>query len=166
MSEYLTSEEAASRLRISPKTLANWRVQQVGPSYCKLGGHVRYAIDDLDRYVNGARAEVRPNTAKRSPDRDGERAYIELFAGLSRRAQTALRYRDINSIEELRALRPENLVGTPNCGPQTIKEILRAVASCSPPTPKKATDPLDGEIERLVKAYGFKRVLCAIGNLV
>lgn len=40
--ELLTPEEAAEFLRISPRTLSNWRMQGKGPAYRKIGARVVY----------------------------------------------------------------------------------------------------------------------------
>lgn len=55
MTTHLTSAELATRWRIHPKTLSNWRVQGRGPAYVKLGGdgrtmRVLYRIEDVERY--------------------------------------------------------------------------------------------------------------------
>jgi Helix-turn-helix domain len=46
---YLTPKELAERYRdtISPRTLANWRSQKVGPSYVKIGGRVLYSLSSV-----------------------------------------------------------------------------------------------------------------------
>lgn len=48
--KYLLPKEAGLILRVSPKTLANWRWRGTGPKYRKHGGTVVYCIDDLERY--------------------------------------------------------------------------------------------------------------------
>lgn len=40
--ELLTPSELASRLSVSTKTLANWRVRGEGPKFKKIGASVRY----------------------------------------------------------------------------------------------------------------------------
>ncbi len=40
----LTTTEAASYLRVSGQTLANWRTQGKGPPFCKVGGRVAYRL--------------------------------------------------------------------------------------------------------------------------
>lgn len=49
-SKYLLPKEASRILRVSPKTLANWRWRGTGPKYRKHGGTVVYSIDDIERY--------------------------------------------------------------------------------------------------------------------
>jgi hypothetical protein len=56
-SELLTPREAAAALRISPKTLAGWRLLDgVGPRWAKLGtsptSPIRYARDELNKFIN------------------------------------------------------------------------------------------------------------------
>lgn len=53
--EWLTPREVATKLRVHPGTLANWRHQGVGPKYTKLSpapnSPVRYRSDDVDSYM-------------------------------------------------------------------------------------------------------------------
>lgn len=49
--QLLTQSEAAELLRLKPKTLARWRWDGKGPIYRKIGGAVRYAVQDLENYV-------------------------------------------------------------------------------------------------------------------
>ncbi|MEQ8824254.1 MAG: helix-turn-helix domain-containing protein [Filomicrobium sp.] len=52
---YLTNEEAAARLRISPKTLDRMRVEGTGPRFRKAGPGLRarviYDVRDLDDWL-------------------------------------------------------------------------------------------------------------------
>src|ERR1700731_4549256 len=59
MGELLTSRELALRLRVSEKTLANWRVQGRGPRYAKIGSCVRYPAAAVDEWVE---SNIRRNT--------------------------------------------------------------------------------------------------------
>lgn len=58
----LTTKEASSVVRLSPKTLANWRALGIGPAYTKLsegnGGRVRYRLADLQRFLAKRHIEV------------------------------------------------------------------------------------------------------------
>jgi len=47
MDEFLTTEEAARKIRFSPGTLQNWRVLGGGPRFHKQGRNVRYLLSDL-----------------------------------------------------------------------------------------------------------------------
>lgn len=47
----MTEHEVAQRLRVSVKTLRDWRFRGTGPSFHKFGRSVRYMPDDLDAYV-------------------------------------------------------------------------------------------------------------------
>ncbi len=49
---YLTNDEAADYLRLSPRTLEKQRVQGGGPQFRKFGRRVRYAISDLDAWAD------------------------------------------------------------------------------------------------------------------
>lgn len=47
----LTSKQAGNYLGIPAPTLAGWRCRKLGPTYVKVGGHVRYRKADLDSYI-------------------------------------------------------------------------------------------------------------------
>lgn len=47
---FLLPKEAAKILRVSPKTLANWRSRGTGPKWRKHGGVVIYTSKEIDRY--------------------------------------------------------------------------------------------------------------------
>ena len=49
---YLTNDEAADFLRLSPRTLEKQRVIGGGPRFRKFGRRVVYAIDDLEAWAN------------------------------------------------------------------------------------------------------------------
>lgn len=44
MEQFLTTEELAKRWRMSEKTLANWRCNNNGPDYIKVGSRVLYPL--------------------------------------------------------------------------------------------------------------------------
>lgn len=50
-SPLLTNAEAAAYLKLSPRTLDRWRWAQRGPVFKKIGGAVRYAQADLNRFA-------------------------------------------------------------------------------------------------------------------
>jgi len=49
---YLTNDEAAEFLRLSPRTLEKHRVLGSGPSFRKFGRRVLYAITDLETWAD------------------------------------------------------------------------------------------------------------------
>lgn len=49
---FLTEQQAAPQLGLSPATLRRWRWAGKGPVYVKLGGAVRYRPKDLVAFVN------------------------------------------------------------------------------------------------------------------
>lgn len=49
---YLTNDEAADYLRLSPRTLEKQRVIGGGPKFRKFGRRVMYAVADLDTWAN------------------------------------------------------------------------------------------------------------------
>jgi excisionase family DNA binding protein len=48
---WMTTENAAAYLSVSPGTLHNWRSKGVGPTYRTVGRIVRYHRDDLDDFL-------------------------------------------------------------------------------------------------------------------
>lgn len=49
---YLTNDEAADYLRLSPRTLEKQRVTGGGPRFRKFGRRVMYAVSDLDAWAD------------------------------------------------------------------------------------------------------------------
>ncbi len=47
---YLTQVELAVRWRISPRTLERWRWAGEGPRFIKIGGLVRYRLEDIEGF--------------------------------------------------------------------------------------------------------------------
>ena len=59
----LSEREAAAYLGpVSVRTLQDWRVQGVGPTYSKLGKRVAYDVRDLDAFLLANRVE--PKTVR------------------------------------------------------------------------------------------------------
>ncbi len=50
----LTQQEVAEIFSLEPKTLARWRWEGKGPIYRKIGGAVRYAVSDLEKFIKEA----------------------------------------------------------------------------------------------------------------
>jgi hypothetical protein len=62
---YLTQVELAVRWRISPRTLERWRWAGEGPRFIKIGGLVRYRLED----IGGFEAEqLRQITGTQQPE--------------------------------------------------------------------------------------------------
>lgn len=51
MNKLLDETSAALVLNIQPRTLTRWRWGGKGPSYCKIGGAVRYCVADLEAFI-------------------------------------------------------------------------------------------------------------------
>lgn len=52
-SQTVNPVEAAKRLGLSPRTLANLRTRRAGPPYLKVVGRVRYRLCDLSDWLDG-----------------------------------------------------------------------------------------------------------------
>ncbi len=61
----MNEKEAAERLTVSVAWLRKQRLFSRPPAYHKLGGTVRYHVDDLDAYLKQTRVE--PATNRRAP---------------------------------------------------------------------------------------------------
>lgn len=48
---FLNPSEAAAFLRLSPRTLANWRCLGIGPEFERVGRSVRYPVQALDAWI-------------------------------------------------------------------------------------------------------------------
>lgn len=55
----LTPKEAADKLRLEPKTLANWRNKRRGPPFRKFGRKVLYPLDLLEQWEAQQTVETR-----------------------------------------------------------------------------------------------------------
>jgi len=55
---YLTNDEAADHLRLSPRTLEKQRVLGGGPRFRKFGRRVMYAVADLDAWADARSFEA------------------------------------------------------------------------------------------------------------
>jgi excisionase family DNA binding protein len=66
--KYLTTKEAADRVRLSESALEKKRVNGSGPVFVKLGKAVRYELSALDEWVAAGRhkSTAEPVTAKAS----------------------------------------------------------------------------------------------------
>lgn len=55
---YLTNDEAATHLRLSPRTLEKQRVIGGGPRFRKFGRRVMYALSDLEAWADARSFEA------------------------------------------------------------------------------------------------------------
>lgn len=71
MDELLTEQQAAALLHVSVKSLQGWRSRGGGPPFIKLGRCVRYALADLEAFVQDAvrRSTSDPGPAAAAPPR-------------------------------------------------------------------------------------------------
>ena len=67
--QLLTTPEAAAELRLSARTLSQWRWLGQGPRFRKLGFTVRYHPDDIAEFV---RQGARSSTSDTGPSRSGD----------------------------------------------------------------------------------------------
>ncbi len=47
---FLTPEALAKRWHVLPATLNQWRWSGKGPFFLKIGGSIRYRLDDIERF--------------------------------------------------------------------------------------------------------------------
>lgn len=50
MENLLTTKKAAPRVGVSPGTLANWRIQGVGPKFIRAGARIVYDPADIEAW--------------------------------------------------------------------------------------------------------------------
>jgi hypothetical protein len=56
---WMTRKEVAAFLRLSPSTLANWAVMDLGPTYTRLGkGRTLYRQEDVESWLLGQAKEA------------------------------------------------------------------------------------------------------------
>ena len=55
---YLTQVELAVRWRISPRTLERWRWAGDGPRFIKIGGLVRYRLEDIEVFESNQLRQI------------------------------------------------------------------------------------------------------------
>ncbi len=68
----LTPEQAAKRLSLSQKTLANYRSQGIGPKFVRLSGRaIRYQVKDLRDYIDQRSFENTSEADNWASDKDG-----------------------------------------------------------------------------------------------
>jgi predicted DNA-binding transcriptional regulator AlpA len=60
--QYINDRKASGILDAGTQTLRNWRFQQRGPRYVKMGRSVRYAMSDLLAYME--KRKIDPVTQK------------------------------------------------------------------------------------------------------
>ncbi len=59
-STYMNTKQAAEYLGLKYGTLHGWRFQGTGPKYVKMGGAVRYRIEDLDDFASSNMPDLTP----------------------------------------------------------------------------------------------------------
>ena len=63
--KFLRQSEVARRWGISHRTLERWRWIGQGPRFTKVGGRVRYSVEDIEAYeTQQVRTSTLPNAAE------------------------------------------------------------------------------------------------------
>jgi Helix-turn-helix domain len=57
--KHINQVELSRRWGLSPRTLERWRWLKQGPAYLKVGGAIRYRIEDVEAFEA---AQLRPNS--------------------------------------------------------------------------------------------------------
>jgi excisionase family DNA binding protein len=60
MTELLTPDELAARLKLPPDTIKRWRVFGKGPRWIQAGKHVRYPVTEVDKWIADELAKKDP----------------------------------------------------------------------------------------------------------
>jgi hypothetical protein len=53
LTRHFNQIDLSRRWNVSPRTLERWRWLKQGPEYLKIGGHVVYRLEDIERYEAG-----------------------------------------------------------------------------------------------------------------
>ena len=53
MEKMLSAAKVAEQLDVPERTLADWRSRGLGPAFARIGRHVRYRPEDVERWVKG-----------------------------------------------------------------------------------------------------------------
>lgn len=56
--QLITTELAAEKLFLSPRTMIRWRELRKGPAYVKAGRRVLYRVSDIDAWLERHKAEM------------------------------------------------------------------------------------------------------------
>lgn len=59
---FLRERDLARRWRKSPRSLQRWRVDGTGPAFVRIGGSIRYRLDDVLAYEAAAREDRRASS--------------------------------------------------------------------------------------------------------
>lgn len=65
--QFLSNDEAALLLKLSPRTLEKMRVVGGGPKFCKFGRRVTYAVEDLRTWAAARRCNSTSDPAWAAP---------------------------------------------------------------------------------------------------
>lgn len=63
MTKYLTTEEVAELLRTSPESVRYWGHVGKGPRSFKVGRRRLFAVEDVEAFIDAARAGLDPDAA-------------------------------------------------------------------------------------------------------
>jgi hypothetical protein len=69
--ELLDEEQAAALLGLPAITIAKWRCRNVGPTYYKMGGKIRYMKSDVAEFLTKSRIEPGRQLKERRKRRRG-----------------------------------------------------------------------------------------------
>jgi integrase len=152
-SDYLTPAEAAQLLRLSPRTLANWRSKGEGPRFEKVGGRVVYPRQGVVSFPSeiglGQQGKPRMTITIRPAPRDPTRHQVDI----------QLQHPGNGSTIRKRLTAPKGMTveGARSWGEKQVPGIVRALFHAAPieeetktqkPTTKTArsTTPTMGEL--------------------
>ena len=66
---YVNTRQAAAMVGLSPRTMEYYRTTGQGPAFFKLGGRVRYAVSDIERWVRARRRYCTGGSGRAGPKR-------------------------------------------------------------------------------------------------
>jgi len=63
LTRFLVPAELSATLTIPESTLAKWRYEGTGPAYIRVGKHVRYPAEEVERWITERFATSQPQRA-------------------------------------------------------------------------------------------------------
>lgn len=66
MRALLTTEDVAALLTVKPQSVRRWRTRGYGPPVLKVGGAVRYRVEDVEAWLERQTESSSSSTSRRS----------------------------------------------------------------------------------------------------
>ena len=74
--KFATAAEVAEVLRLSPKTLANWRSKGLGPKYVRIGSRILYDGDEFETWLATKKVDTADFTSGPPPTAEAKKKVL------------------------------------------------------------------------------------------